>query len=154
MCSVESEIGVDLGQRLRSRRTAAGRTVASVAMEAGLSVPYVANLENARGNPTIGALASLASALGGRLRVELTDDYGHGGAASPVDLPENLVRFARQPRFVEEAGRLADDLGEPPVVVRERLLAAMAGLGAVVGHPLAELDWHRILDVVVLIGRG
>jgi hypothetical protein len=35
--------------------TAAGRTVASVATDAGLSVPYVANLENGRGNQPLGA---------------------------------------------------------------------------------------------------
>src|SRR5439155_12714694 len=48
ICSVEI---FDLGNRLRNRRTAAGRTIASVAAEAGLSVPYIANLENGRGNP-------------------------------------------------------------------------------------------------------
>ncbi len=39
-----------IGRQLRARRTAAGRTVASVAADAGLSVPYIANLENGRGN--------------------------------------------------------------------------------------------------------
>src|SRR2546430_150864 len=46
--------GVDqpeIGRQLRARRTAAGRTVASVAADAGPSVPYIANLENGRGNP-------------------------------------------------------------------------------------------------------
>jgi len=38
--------------------------VASVAADAGLSVPYIANLENGRGNPTTAALARLAEALG------------------------------------------------------------------------------------------
>jgi len=41
----------EIGRQLRARRTAAGRTVASVATDAGLSVPYIANLENGRGNP-------------------------------------------------------------------------------------------------------
>ena len=53
-----------IGRQLRARRTAAGRTVASVAADAGLSVPYIANLENGRGNPTATALTQLASALG------------------------------------------------------------------------------------------
>ena len=60
-----------IGRQLRARRTAAGRTVASVAADAGLSVPYIANLENGRGNPTITALARLAEALGMRLVVTL-----------------------------------------------------------------------------------
>ena len=60
-----------IGRELRARRTAAGRTVASVAADAGLSVPYVANLENGRGNPTVTALTRLAAALGMRLVVTL-----------------------------------------------------------------------------------
>ena len=51
-----------IGRQLRARRTAAGRTVASVAADAGLSVPYIANLENGRGNPTTAALRRLAEA--------------------------------------------------------------------------------------------
>ena len=38
--------------------------MASVAADAGLSVPYIANLENGRGNPTTAALTRLAEALG------------------------------------------------------------------------------------------
>lgn len=60
-----------IGRELRARRAAAGRTVASVAADAGLSVPYIANLENGRGNPTTAALTRLADALGMRLVVTL-----------------------------------------------------------------------------------
>jgi hypothetical protein len=60
-----------IGRQLRARRTAAGRTVASVAADAGLSVPYIANLENGRGNPTTTALTRLAEALGMKLVVTL-----------------------------------------------------------------------------------
>jgi hypothetical protein len=31
------------------------------------------------------------------------------------------------------------------------VLTAMAALGALAGRPLADLDWHRILDTVVLL---
>ena len=50
---------------LRDRRKAAGRTIASVAVDAGLSVPYIANLENGRGNPTLSALDRLPAELAG-----------------------------------------------------------------------------------------
>src|ERR1700678_2389733 len=63
----------ELGVRLRARRAAAGETIASVAMRAGLSVPYIANLENGRGNPTLTALSALAQALGADLRGELAE---------------------------------------------------------------------------------
>jgi transcriptional regulator with XRE-family HTH domain len=65
---------VDLSAELRDRRKAANRTIASVAVDAGLSVPYIANLENGRGNPTLAALDRLATALGTNLQLTLVDD--------------------------------------------------------------------------------
>ena len=44
--------GRGLGARLRARRLALGMTLAEVAERAGLSLPYVSNLERGRGNPT------------------------------------------------------------------------------------------------------
>ena len=138
---------VELGRRLKARRTATGRTIASVAAEAGLSVPYIANLENGRGNPTLSALTALAAALGTPLRIEWDT------AAAPA-LPESLVRFARLPRFGAEAAHLAVRTGQSTVDTRQRLLAAMAGMATVYDQPLTELDWHRVLDTLVLIGRA
>ncbi|MDG4826106.1 helix-turn-helix transcriptional regulator [Asanoa sp. WMMD1127] len=130
---------VELGRRLRVRRTAAGRTIASVAADARLSVPYIANLENGRGNPTLAAVTALAAALGAELRVDLSDGDGDAG---PAALPDSLVRFARSPRFAAE--QIPD---------RERVLTAMASLGALADRPLTDLDWHRVLDTVVLLTR-
>jgi transcriptional regulator with XRE-family HTH domain len=150
MCSVEI---AELGTRLRSRRTAAGRTIASVAADAGLSVPYIANLENGRGNPTLSAVNSLATALGARLVVELAED-DEPARAAPAALPDSLVQFSRSPRFSAEAARLARTTKMAETVMRERLLQAMAGLGSLAAtRPLSELDWHRILDTAVLIAR-
>nr|WP_221373803.1 helix-turn-helix domain-containing protein [Actinoplanes polyasparticus] len=134
---------VELGAVLRSHRIAAGRTIASVAADAGLSVPYIANLENGRGNPTLAAISSLAAALGVSLEVRLD------GAAAPAStsLPDSLVQFSRGARFRAEAARLPGD------AARSRLLEAMAAMGAVATRPLQELDWHRMLDVMVLVTR-
>lgn len=141
-----------LGRRLRSRRTAAGRTIAAVAADAGLSVPYIANLENGRGNPTLSAVNSLATALGARLIVELAED-DQPPPQTPATLPDSLVQFSRTARFSAEAARLATATRTPETVLRERLLQAMAGLGSLATRPLSELDWHRILDTAVLIAR-
>ena len=40
-----------IGQRLRARRVELGRTLAEVAEQAGLSLPYVSNLETRTGQP-------------------------------------------------------------------------------------------------------
>ena len=82
-----------IGRQLRARRTAAGRTVASVAADAGLSVPYIANLENGRGNPTTTALTRLAGALGMRLVVTLVPDED-SSQAGRVHRPRCLPRWS------------------------------------------------------------
>ena len=123
-------------------------------MDAGLSVPYIANLENGRGNPTLSAVNSLAAALGARLIVELAEDDELARVA-PDALPDSLVQFSRSLRFSTEAVRLAKAKKVAETVMRERLLQAMAGLGLLAAiRPLSELDWHRILDAAVLIARG
>lgn len=131
MCLVKIE---ELGRRLRERRTAAGRTIASVAVDAGLSVPYIANLENGRGNPTWSAVERLAEALGAELQADLT-------TPKPSDLPATLEKFAKTPRFRTDTQGLD----------RKETLSAMAGLAALVPGEPSELDWHRMLDTIVLM---
>ena len=117
-----------LGPALRSLRQASGRTVASVAADAGLSVPYIANLENGRGNPTTGALTRLANALGTDLRIEFGD-------AEPATepLPASLAKLRRTERF----RRAVAELGKDP----QDVVAALAAVGRVVDA--GEQDWWR-----------
>jgi transcriptional regulator with XRE-family HTH domain len=142
---------VDLGGRLRHRRLASGRTIASVAQDAGLSVPYIANLENGRGNPTLSAVNRLAEALGVRLALDIADGDKRGREADA--LPGTLEQFSHTPRFAVETIRLANAAETPEAPTRLRLLHAMAAMGALANKPLSELDWHRILDTAVLITR-
>jgi transcriptional regulator with XRE-family HTH domain len=142
----------DLGSRMKARRTAAGETIAAVAVRAGLSVPYIANLENGRGNPTLTALTALARALGAHLRVDLVEPGDHDITA--VAPTASLSKFARQPRFTETAERLADRAGCPVAQQRERLLSAMSAVADAVPAPMTELDWHRVLDAIVLAARA
>jgi transcriptional regulator with XRE-family HTH domain len=114
-----------------------------------LSVPYVANLENGRGNPTLSSLHRLAGALGTALSELLagSDDKAPGPA-----LPTSLAEFTNGARFRQEVRRLAADEQKTPDEVRAKLLTAMAA----VPQPdwgLDELDWHRILDALVLVFR-
>jgi len=139
---------VELGRRLRSRRAALGRTVASVAMEAGLSVPYVANLENGRGNPTVAVLDRLADALGTRLVIALADPTADPAIAA---LPPSLVNFSQSRRFRREVGRLAALLEEDHRTVRAMLVDALTAVGGVLQRDLGEAGWQRLLDAVVLI---
>ena len=139
-----------LGHQLRGLRAAAGRTVASVASDAGLSVPYIANLENGRGNPTISALDRLADALGATLEVTLMPGAGAGTAATTAT-PPSLVRFGRDPRFQRDAGLLAGSLGADPAEFSVQLIAALAGLAGALRTDPGESGWGRMLDALLLI---
>lgn len=142
----------ELGRQLRALRAAAGRTVAAVAADAGLSVPYVANLENGRGNPTTTALGRLAEALGGRLTITLerTEDTRHGPTGAPVS--PSLVRLSRTARFRRDVQVLAERCGEDPLDIAAQLLQALSRIAAAMGRDLAEADWWRLLDAILLVG--
>jgi transcriptional regulator with XRE-family HTH domain len=138
-----------IGRQLRARRTAAGRTVASVAADAGLSVPYIANLENGRGNPTTAALRRLAEALD--LRLVITLAPGEADATATPQIPASLVRLGRTRRFRQAIAAMAAALGRDADDLSVPLVAAMAALAQAMGRDLAETDWWRLLDALVLI---
>jgi transcriptional regulator with XRE-family HTH domain len=142
-----------IGGQLRAQRTAAGRTVASVAADAGLSVPYVANLENGRGNPTVTALTRLASALGMRLVVTLLpdEDGQQANEPAPPGVPASLVRLGRTARFRQAVTAMATALDLDADQFSARLVTALATLAHTTGRDLAEPDWWRILDALLLI---
>ncbi len=142
-----------IGRQLRARRTAAGRTVASVAGDAGLSVPYIANLENGRGNPTTTALARLAGALGMHLVITLVPDEENQRPAPPPApaVPASLVRLGRTARFRQAATAIARALDLETDEFAVQLVAALAALAHTMGKDLSEADWWRILDALLLI---
>jgi|SRR5580692_9683949 transcriptional regulator with XRE-family HTH domain len=137
-----------LGHQLRGLRAAAGRTVASVASEAGLSVPYIANLENGRGNPTLAAMDRLATALGAHLDITL---MAATGPAAATAMPSSLVRLARGQRLQRDAEVLAEALGVDPGEFPARLISGLAGLAAALDHDPGESGWGRLLDALLLI---
>ncbi len=142
-----------IGRQLRARRTAAGRTVASVAADAGLSVPYIANLENGRGNPTTAALARLAGALDLRLVVTLIPDETAGQAGLPAapPTPASLVRLGRTSRFRRSVTAMAAALDRDADELSAQLVSGLAALAQAMGRDLTEADWWRLLDALLLI---
>jgi transcriptional regulator with XRE-family HTH domain len=142
-----------IGRQLRARRTAAGRTVASVAADAGLSVPYVANLENGRGNPTTTALTRLAGALGMRLLVTLEPDEDSQQAkrARSPEVPASLVRLGRTARYRQAVTAIATALNLDSDQFSAQLVPALAAVAHTTGKDLAEPDWWRLLDALLLI---
>jgi len=127
-----------------------------VAADAGLSVPYIANLENGRGNPTITALTRLAEALGMRLVVTLapgdeSEESRLASASASPETPASLVRLGRTPRFRQAASEIATALGLDADEFSRRLVAALATIARTMGTDLVEADWWRLLDALLLI---
>lgn len=153
-----------IGRNLRARRTAVGRTVASVAADAGLSVPYIANLENGRGNPTLSALERIAQALDMRLSITLETVAGSDDPVNPANrttasqlmtvppsIPGTLVRLGRTERFKRTAIACSDSLGADPDQFTDRLVSALAIVAHTLERDLDEADWWRLLDALLLV---
>jgi transcriptional regulator with XRE-family HTH domain len=135
---------VDLSAELRDRRKAAGRTIASVAVDAGLSVPYIANLENGRGNPTLSALDRLATALGTRLELTLVDD------PVPASAPVVEALLAASPRAANVIAQVANSRGTARRVVHQLLVEALDALTPLLPEPPTDADLNRLLDLLLL----
>jgi transcriptional regulator with XRE-family HTH domain len=125
--------------------------VASVAADAGLSVPYIANLENGRGNPTTAALTRLAEALGMRLVVTLVPAGERAGTPPPHQTPASLVRLGRTERFRRTVRVIARTLDLDAEACAAQLVAGLAMLAQAMDKDLAEADWWRLLDALLLI---
>src|SRR5580700_7388605 len=141
-----------IGQRLRARRVELGRTLAEVAEQSGLSLPYVSNLERGRGNPTLEALGDLARALD----IPLASLLGENGPREPLDVilasaPPSLVQFSRTQDFQETVAELADRQGESVDAMRQRVLIGMVSSPQRSQGTPTEEDWRRLLDAYSLI---
>jgi transcriptional regulator with XRE-family HTH domain len=140
---------VDLSAELRDRRKAANRTIASVAVDAGLSVPYIANLENGRGNPTVAALDRLATALGAQLQLTIVDE-------TPPKPSEPIAAdlLAASPRARRVIAELATAQGETKRSVERHLTAAVDALSELLPGDPTPADLDRLLDLLLLAGRS
>ena len=135
---------MELGEVLRERRKAAGRTIASVAVDAGLSVPYIANLENGRGNPTVSALDRLATALGAQLEVE---HLRRAAAAAAVGRrgPAGRVTPSRPGRRHACRRSVPPAYDDPP-----GLTETLDALAVALARPPTLADLGRLLDLLLL----
>lgn len=142
-----------LGTRLRARRQGAGLTLAEVAERCGLSLQYVSNLERGRGNPTLDALRSLASALDTTVTALLGDREESFDPFEAVlaEAPPSLVTFARSELFTKQLVRLAASANIDPETLRRRLLVGMANSPRRSSSDPTEYDWLRLLDAYARI---
>lgn len=69
----------------------------------------------------------------------------------PPKVPASLVRLGRTSRFRHAAQMIARTLEVDPDEFSLRLVAALAMLAHTLGKDLAEADWWRALDALLLI---
>ncbi len=143
-----------VGDRLRSRRAELGLTIAAVAKKANLSMPYVANLERGRGNPTLEALTAVAGALEIPLAALVGEELAaslQGPDAVLASLPRSLIEFSRTKQFADRVEQLArnQQVGKPEM--RRQLLTAMASAPRRSQGELTSTDWNRLLDAYTVI---
>ena len=145
------DVAAEVGLRLRARRSELGLTLAQVSQEAGLSLPYVANLEKGRGNPTLDVLVALAGALGLRPANLLGAAEVSDLDERLADLPQVLVDFGRGHGLASAVGRLAGEAHVEEKAMRLVLLRAMASLPCRSDGSFTTTDCQRFLDAVSLI---
>lgn len=138
---------MDLSAELRDRRKAAQRTIASVAVDAGLSVPYIANLENGRGNPTLAALERLAAALGAQLQLTIVDEE----PPKPSTSADLVAASSRAKHVIAE---VATARGNTKRSVERRLVATLDTLSDLLPGPPTNADLDRLLDLLLLADKA
>ena len=129
-------------------------TLAQVAEESGVSLPYVSNLERGRGNPTIEALRSIAAALQQPVADFLGGESEDGFDSAEfvlAEAPNSLRWFTRTVRFKEAVQRLASKQGIPAAEMGRLLMIGMASAPRRSAGEPTEEDWRRLLDAYSLI---
>ena len=145
------DVAAAVGLRLRARRSELGLTLAQVSQEAGLSLPYVANLEKGRGNPTLDVLVALSRALS----LPTADLLGPAEVSELderlADLPPVLVDFGRGHVLASVVERLAYATRVEEKALRSVLVRAMASLPRRHDGSFTVTDCQRFLDAVSLM---
>jgi hypothetical protein len=98
-------------------------------------------------------LTRLAEALGMQLAVTLVPGEESQRARAPgsPEIPASLVRLGRTPRFRRAVKVIATTLDLEAEEFSLQLVAALAMLAHTMGKDLAEADWWRLLDALLLI---
>jgi transcriptional regulator with XRE-family HTH domain len=146
----------ELGRRVRLHRHERGRTLASLAEAADISVPYMANIERGRGNPTMDVLQRIAEALDLPLAALVGDTAPEEGVAHGLatELPRSLLEFSKTSYFAETVRVLAEAQCVPEPDMRVRVLNGMVSAPRRAAGSPTKADWVRLLDTYRLILGG
>ncbi len=91
---------LELGQKIRSLRTAAGLTLGDVAAQAGVSRSLISQVERGLAQPSLTTLRSVAGVLGVPMGALFHDDLEEGATPSHEDAERRFVVRAGQQKHV------------------------------------------------------
>jgi transcriptional regulator with XRE-family HTH domain len=137
-----TNVGLELGERVRAIRSLRRLTLREVAEAAGVSESFVSQLERGRSNASVATLQRLAAALG----IEISDLF----AGEPQSGPRVLRRQERQLLEWGHLGRKAL-LTPKPFHTLEVVSAAFDPGGSTGDEPYTHGDSEELL--LVLAGR-
>lgn len=90
------EVTMQLHERLRELRNERGLRLKDIAENAGISVPYLSDLERGRTNPSLETLQTLAGAYGITVH-DLLEGVEFYGGATDAALPKGLADLVADP---------------------------------------------------------
>ncbi|WP_102126016.1 helix-turn-helix domain-containing protein [Deinococcus planocerae] len=120
---------MQLHERLRELRTERSLRLKDIAENAGISVPYLSDLERGRTNPSLETLQTLAGAYGITVH-DLLEGVEFYGGATEAALPKGLAELVADPVL---GGQLTPDW------VRTLTRIELRGR-----RPQAKGDWYEI----------
>lgn len=136
-----------LGSRLRAARQRRKWTLKDLAGAAGLSVPYVSDIErDVTANPTLETLQALGTAL----QIPLGDLLG---SAQTLQRPlsVSLQRFVATKDFSDRVRKLAVRAGRSPDDIEGEVIDFLATAPKRSSGGLSFEDWRRLLDFYAVI---
>jgi transcriptional regulator with XRE-family HTH domain len=101
--SDSEDVGLRLGRAIRARRRQLGMTLVEVAQSAGLSHPFLSQLERGLARPSMRSLSAIAGTLGSTAQALMAE----------AELPRPPAPAPDGPALVSVVRRTAD--GDPPV---------------------------------------
>ncbi|MBU1275409.1 MAG: XRE family transcriptional regulator [Proteobacteria bacterium] len=82
---------MDIGDRLKKFRTAKGLTMKKLAEAAGVSEPYISQLEKGSANPSLGTLKKIAEALDQNIVAFFSVEDGEQDVVCPLEERREIV---------------------------------------------------------------
>jgi transcriptional regulator with XRE-family HTH domain len=92
---------MQLHDRIRQLRTERGLTMKELADRSDLSLPYIADIEHGRTNPSLKSLAAIAAGLETSV-IGLLTGVDLMGEAADAELPPGLAEMMQNPAFSDD----------------------------------------------------